>query len=433
MRSQDAVEHGVFLVLICLVTSVAAEQPMRAPRGTTQQAAKAANEFAFSLYRQMAPREGNLSLCPMTVYAVMGMAREGVGSKTAEQLGQGSSSGPAGLQAHRAIGMLLPSVGRFDEARPPLLDASNALWIQEGFPVGHKYMQRLKTDFGAEAFWRESQLLQGLEGANSRVDYWTASRTQAHVPFLFLPDERTKATRAILASTALVRWRWSAGNPGPSERQQLAREDTHGVGTEDGGAGTLHGEPVLHLDAGDCDVYDLSSAEGHVSAVFVIPKEGVALGALEARLTQPVFDDWMANLVPAQASPAIPVLDLGARDRLKLGSALRGLGFGSLFTGGEADLTEMAQNSSLFLSDTWHKLHVQITADGGVAAAASVARIADAPDYLGDRWNSRPSYAADRALLLILRHRQSGVILFICRTVGEAPDRRGQTPASAKS
>ena len=88
---------------------------------------------------------------------------------------------------------------------------------------------------------------------------------------------------------------------------------------------------------------------------------------------------------------------------------LRDLGMTDAFDVAQADFSRMSSSRDLYLSKIVHKSFVEVTEEGTVAAAATVARIT--PRIL----RILPRFCADRPFLFFIQHGKTGAILFCGR------------------
>ena len=88
---------------------------------------------------------------------------------------------------------------------------------------------------------------------------------------------------------------------------------------------------------------------------------------------------------------------------------LQELGMTDAFDEAQADFRGMSSRRELYLSKVVHKSFVEVTEEGTVAAAATVARIT--PRIL----RILPRFCADRPFLFFIQHGKTGAILFCGR------------------
>ncbi len=161
---------------------------------------------------------------------------------------------------------------------------------------------------------------------------------------------------------------------------------------------------------------------------ILLPEAIDGLEAIETALTRELVDRWLRKLEEKRVRVALPKFVIDPPESLSLADLLKRLGMPLAFDRTAADLTGIANPSDpadrLYLGDVFHKVFVKVDEKGTEAAAATAVtskRIASIP---------RPEekteeFTADHPVLFLLRHTQSGVVLFVGR-VGR-PDSASET------
>jgi serpin B len=149
----------------------------------------------------------------------------------------------------------------------------------------------------------------------------------------------------------------------------------------------------------------------------VLPDAVDGLDAVEARLTPPVLDGWIAALAPDQVTVSLPRFEINPAGALALAPLLAGLGMPLAFDEGKADFTGIANPADaadrLHISKVFHKAFVKVDEKGTEAAAATAV-------VMTPRSAVRPvqppkEFKADHPFLFFLRDVRSGLILFMGR------------------
>ena len=185
----------------------------------------------------------------------------------------------------------------------------------------------------------------------------------------------------------------------------------HSPGREDRMVATMHARMALGYGVvGAAQVVSLPYANGGVECILVVPQAANGLRALEQGLDAGRLDQLCA--APAHqriVSLSLPRLDLRS-GILPLGSVLRSMGMRDAFDPAQADFSAMSPGR-LALGEVLHRAVISVFERGTTAAAVTAVTAygaADIPD-------GPISLAVDHPFLLIIRHRQSGALLFLAR------------------
>jgi serpin B len=165
--------------------------------------------------------------------------------------------------------------------------------------------------------------------------------------------------------------------------------------------GTDRFEPAFHIA-------EVPYKGGELAAVFIVPGKHDRLPALEAKLSAIALNEWLGNATEAKkdTSIAIPKFRIET-DSMMLNEALQKLGMVEAFSEDRADFSAMAADP-LHVAAVVQKSFVVVNEEGTEAAAATGV-------VMADRSAGAPPFRADRPFLFLIRHMDSGMILFMGR------------------
>jgi len=398
-----------FLALAA-VTATTAQQPP-APADV----AAANNGFAVDLYRALAARPGSLFFSPYSISTALAMTREGANGATREEMDRvfhwTAATAPA---AHRALQKALQPVlvkdGRGRNAREVLayeLHVANALWAQQGLAIERPFANALDQEFEAP--------LQRLDftdqkAAREAINRWVAEHTKDRIRDIVPEDLPHPDTLLALANAIWFQAAWED----PFEARWTKPQPFTGADGRTPEVPLMHRVgSYRHFGDDDVQVCELPYRGGKTTMLVVLPRRKDGLPALEAKLTRERLDGWIAGLERANVAVKLPRFQVTwATD---LGEVLKQLGMPMAFTAGKADFTGMTKASPLVIGPVLHKAWVQVDEAGTEAAAATVVMM-----LKGAPPQQPIEFTADHPFVFLIRHQQSGAILFAGRYAGPA-------------
>ena len=167
-------------------------------------------------------------------------------------------------------------------------------------------------------------------------------------------------------------------------------------------------ESLPYLGTEDLQVLSLPYRDRRMSMVIVLPRRNSNLGALEARLDAEQVRSWLAALRPTLVHAALPRFEFASA--FDLTETLADLGMPDAFDSARADFSRMT-DVKLFIDLVLPKAFVAVDEEGTEAAAATAAIMT----RTGAPLRETIEFRADHPFLFLIRHRDTGVILFLGR------------------
>nr|XP_057938647.1 probable serpin E3 [Doryrhamphus excisus] len=148
-----------------------------------------------------------------------------------------------------------------------------------------------------------------------------------------------------------------------------------------------------------------------LSLQVVLPSERkTPLSSLEAQLSVRHMASWDVGLRRTKMDVFLPRFKM--HNKFNLRSTLPVMGVGDVFNPTAADFSGISAEESLYVSDAFHDVTIEVTEEGTKAAAATAMVLL--------KRSRAPVFKADRPFLFLLRHVQSGSILFMGRVTNPA-------------
>ena len=244
--------------------------------------------------------------------------------------------------------------------------------------------------------------------ARQVINDWIAKSTHDRIKDIVPPSIPTPDTRLVLANAIYFKAGWAHEFPKRATQEADWR-------LEGGSPSRAH---LMHTTAGyryaetdAVQLLELSYRGEATSMVVILPKGPAPLSKLEETLTPQVLSGWLGRLRPELVEVYLPRFTF-TTPSLGLKSELQALGLKRAFNASQADFSGMS-GEPLYVGAVIHKAFVAVDEQGTEAAAATVVMM-EAGSAPGDP--PKPKlFRADRPFLFLIRHRETGAILFMGR------------------
>ena len=383
------------------------------PMDNAQAAADGQNRFALDFYGRLRAQEGNLFFSPYSISAALSMTREGARAETAAELDRALHLGPEFSAQQEALRLALrpPEItdwsesGERQQVPAYALEVANRLWGARDATFQPEFLATLKGRYAAPL----DQLdFTQSDAARKVINDWVAKSTHDRIKDILAAPLPLPNTRLALANAIYFKAGWTHAFP-PHATQEA---DWHLEGAPPSRAQLMHtAKGFRYAETDAAQLLELSYRGGATSMVVILPKGPGKLSSLEAALTPDALAGWLGQLSPEQVEVHLPRFEF-TTPSLRLREQLEALGVKRAFQESRADFSGMSEEP-LYIGAVVHKAFIAVDEKGTEAAAATVVMMA--------RKGARPNppepkkFRADRPFLFLIRHQQTGAILFMGR------------------
>ncbi len=380
-----------------LVKSSKARVTEDAPEADQRQAVDDTTAFALDVFRQLPRTADNLAFSPWSVTTALSMTYPGARGATQAAFETVLHQSLPPDRFHRAMNTL----GRTLDAgnRPFKLRSNNQVFAQQGMTVVPTFLDVLAEEYGAGV--RLLDFATEPEPSRLAINAWIDTNTEHLISGLLPRGTITTDTRLALVNTLYFKAAWKT----PFEHARTA----NGPFTLDDGTQAQ----VPMMAAEDLEVrravvdgvlaLELPYRGDDVALLLLVPPVGT-LDALEHDLDPGMLRGYVDALQDVTLAVRMPKFE--ARTQVSLGDVLTALGLGVAFSG-DADFTGLSEDEALAITSVRHEAVVKTDEAGTEAAAATAVIIGRV---------SLPRYVeVDRPFLYLVRHRTTGVVLFVGR------------------
>jgi serpin B len=370
---------------------------------------KANNEFCYDLYDRLSKKDGNLFFSPHSIHSALGMALAGARNNTAREMAavmRLTGDAAAINAAYLASLAALEPKNTFDGKPAYELAVANALYGQKGYPFNPEYRTLLTSHYKAALY--DADFARATEEARKQINGWVEEKTKEKIKDLIKPGVLDPSTRAVLVNAIYFKAAWA---------EQFSKNATKTAPFTLEGSKTVDCSLMRRVDHYRYGSFDLAHAaelpyaSGALNMVVILPKQGKTLADVENNLARDA-QQYLGGLAHQKLDLQLPKFKFTAE--FELGKTLVGMGMREAFQMGKADFTGIVSHEPFAIGEVIHKAFVDVHEEGTEAAAATavVMRAGSAP-----RPEEPVLFKADHPFLFLIRHRDTGAILFMGRVI----------------
>jgi serpin B len=391
-------------------------------------AARATNELAVELHRQLATADENLCVSPYSIESALAMTYIGADGETRTEMARvlhfptNDTGVPASFSAlqHSLEQMsaktaeIVKQSKKFGGPSEPItLNIANRLFAQKGYAFRADYLSLVKQNFGGA--FEPIDFVANPAAATQRINKWVADQTRDRIRDLIPGGALDKTTRLVLANALYLKAPWA------SEFSQNATQSelffVHGSTPVDVPMMRKTDKHFGYARHEGFTVVSLPYAGNDLQFLVLLPDEVNGLHALESKLTGELLAQC-AKLQARDVDLHLPKFKLEP-PTITLAEKFEALGMKTAFDKpqGSANFDKMAPRKPddyLYISQIFHKTFIAVDEKGTEAAAATAVAM-----MAGTALRSPPpppiEVKVDRPFVYAIQHVPSGVCLFLGR------------------
>jgi len=391
-------------------------------------AAKATNELAVELHRQLATADENLCVSPYSIENALAMTYSGADGETRTEMARvlrfptNDTGVPASFSAlqHSLEQMsaktaeIVKQSKKFGGPSEPItLNIANRLFAQKGYAFRAAYLSLVKQNFGGA--FEPIDFVADPAAATQHINKSVADQTRDHIRDLIPGGALDETTRLVLANALYLKAPWA------SEFSQNATQPepffVHGGAPVDVPMMRKTDKHFGYARHEGFTVVSLPYAGDDLQFVVLLPDEIDGLRKLESKLTADVLAGC-AKLEKRDVDLHLPKFKLEP-PTITLAEKFEALGMKTAFDKpqGSANFDKIAPRTPkdyLYISQIFHKTFIAVDEKGTEAAAATAVAM-----MAGTAFRSPPpppiEVKIDRPFIYAIQHVPSGVCLFLGR------------------
>lgn len=369
------------------------------------------NEFALDLYGHLARGgKSNLFFSPYSISSALAMTFAGACGDTKQEMASVLRFPAEQDDVHPAFAKLNELI--FGDAHPSYkINVANRLWGHKGFRINSRFLELLRSNYGADL---EQLDFNGQpELACRKINQWVEDQTAGKITKLISPDALNEAVQLLLVNAVYFKGEWTEkfdeadtkeapfhlGLLNKVKVQMMHQQDSFSYAEVDG-------IQILELPYGNRDL----------SMIVLLPNRVGGLAKLESALSVSNLNKWVSAIAPQSVEVFLPKFRL--TQQFALAEVLKSLGMATAFDISTADFSGIKDMGAciiplLCISEVLHKAFVEVNEEGTEAAAATAIT-----GYLCSTFHDPvpvPVFRADHPFVFMIRHKESGSILFMGR------------------
>lgn len=371
---------------------------------------EAANKFALDLHTRLSNGDKfageNLFYSPASLLIALAMTSLGARGSTSLELMKvlhvdSVSSADLGKSMKNFIDSLN---GASDENNKLLI--ANRLFVQKSFEILQSFQQGTRELYHAEIALVD--YIASVERAREEINKWVEQQTNDKIKDLIPSGMLSSDTRLTLVNAIYFKSVW---------QQKFKKDDTFT------GSFFLSQDEEMKVEMmrqeGDfkfveskdlgCQILEMPYLGNKLSMAIFLPVEIDGLAQLENKITYDTLQQSLSQLDGSMDEVEVIMPKFKLTQQFDLNDILAKMGVEEMFIPGKADLSGISPEP-LCVSKIVHKAFVEVNEEGTEAAAATAIGI-----DLMCLPLPKPMFKADHPFLFLIRHHESGAILFLGR------------------
>ncbi|NP_001162388.1 serpin B10 isoform X1 [Papio anubis] len=287
-----------------------------------------------------------------------------------------------------------------------LLKTANAIYGEKTYPFHNKYLEDMKTYFGAEP--QSVNFVEASDQIRKEINSWVERQTEGKIQNLLPDDSVDSTTRMILVNALYFKGIW--------EHQFLVQNTTE----KPFRINETTSKPVqmmfmkkklqiFHIEKPQAVGLQLYYKSRDLSLLILLPEDINGLVQLEKDITYEKLNEWTSADMMELYEVQLHLPKFKLEDSYDLKSTLSSMGMSDAFSQSKADFSGMSSARNLFLSNVFHKAFVEINEQGTEAAAGTGSEIESRIRVPSIEFN------ANHPFLFFIRHNKTNSILFYGR------------------
>jgi len=391
-------------------------------------AAKATNELAVDLHRQLATGNENLCVSPFSIESALAMTFTGADGDTRTEMARvlhfpgdarAVTASFASLQ-HSLEEMSLKTVELMKKSKefggpsePITLSIANKLFAQKGYAFRPAFLSLVKQNFGAA--FESLDFVANASAATQHINKWVADQTHDRIRDLIPGGALDETTRLVLANALYLKAPWA--HEFSENATQPEPFFVHGGGPLNVPMMQKRSEHFGYARREGFTLVSLPYAGNDLQFLVLLPDDVNGLHALESKLSSDTLTGC-AKLQTRDVDLHLPKFKLEPAT-MALAEKFEALGMKTAFDKpqGSANFDKMAPRTPkdyLYISQIFHKTFIAVDEKGTEAAAATAVAM-----MAGTALRSPPpppiEVKVDRPFVYAIQHVPSGVCLFLGR------------------
>jgi serpin B len=358
--------------------------------------------FAVDLYKKLSSETENVIFSPFSISSALAMSYAGARSNTEKEMAKVLHFGDD-KSVHLAFQKTSQSFELLNDQKTRLLFA-NSLWPQKQCRILSAYIDLLKLYYGVSITCLDFK--NDPETARQTINAWISKETIENINDLIPTGMLNQSTRLVLTNALYFKSPWAL----QFDKDNTIESNFYPLsGNIDQTTFMQKTAEFRFAETDTMKALEIPYQSKQLSMIILLPKRD-NFKDVESSLSQNYLSQVLNSLAQRRVRIAIPKFKM--EHSILLSKKLSSMGMPSAFNGGDADFSGMTGTKNLFISEIIHKVIIELSEEGTVAAAATGIAV----QYISDTIEPEPKeFIADHPFVFIIRHNETGNILFMGR------------------
>lgn len=362
------------------------------------------NQFSLELYKILAKQDENLVYSPYSLYQALTMIYAGAGGETANQFEQVLHDPVGNPQVHNlmnALNIALSSRNpNIDMEKQPSLQIANAVWVRKDVELLQSYLDILSENYAAGL--RSLDFADSVKAA-ALINQWAADHTNQKITEIAKPGMFNENVALALTNAVYFKGSWAT----PFDETLTKDAPFTKLDGSQIAVPTMHSsDEYLGFKNDDYQVVRLAYTGSSIAMDLISPVDGDWEGFIEDLRVESLHAAT-SNLPWQRLNLSVPKFKIETPD-MDMIENMKALGLRDVF-GMDADLSGINGKKDLYVSTLVQKAFINVDEAGTEAAAVTIAVIMEKAIMSNEPVEMR----FDHPFLFVIRHTETGAILFI--------------------
>ena len=363
------------------------------------------SEFALAMVQKLMATSSseNIFFSPYSISTALSMTYAGARENTARQMAETMRFRLPQEAQHAAFAALARAMN--PEGQNYRLEISNALWGQQGYAFQSEFLDLVKKYY--EGGFNTVDFAGQTEASRAIINRWVEQKTADKIKDLLAQGSLTPLTRLVLTNAIYFKGDWeSQFKPAMTRPMRFHLNETQTVDVPM----MRQSGNFLFTENDAVKVLELPYVGQELSMILVLPKGKPEEFARSLDLTR--LHEWQGQVARQEVDIYLPKFKFETQYELK--ELLSGMGMLDAFELPPADFSGISGYKDLYITKVIHKAIIEVNEEGSEAAAATAVVVGTKAVM------HKPVFKADHPFLFMIRHNETGSILFLGRVANPA-------------
>ncbi len=364
------------------------------------QLVKADNAFGLELFKELNKEQEagkNLMLSPLSISQALAMTYNGAAGNTKTEMEAVlHKNGLTPQQINESYQSLVNALTSHDSRVD--LSISNAIFYRNGFSIKPSFVSTNQTYYNAQV---EALNFDEAKATRDKINGWVQNKTNNKIEEIIQSVNSEDIMYLINAIYFNGEWTYRF------DKQATSDLTFH---TSDGSEIQV---PTMQLDMTTLNysstesfqLLELPYGGKKYSMLIFLPNETYTVNDIIQQMNQEQLDEWIDNLHPQSQKVFLPKFEFEYENSLT--DNLKTLGMIDAFSQGNANFSEISDQTGLSISKVKHKTYIKVDEKGTEAAAVTAVTIVNTsvgPD---------PVFNINRPFVFAIREKDTNAMLFL--------------------